>query len=177
MKKVRRQLGLTQGALARLAGVSQSLVAKMEAGRVDPSFSVMRAVSEALVGLQRGRARRAEEVMSASVVAVAPENRVEEAVELMRSHGFSQLPVLAGERVVGSVSERTFLNRLMGGADPRRVLELRVGEVMEDSFPLVHAGTSVEVLYPLLEFFPAVLVTKRGRMVGIVTKADLLKLG
>ena len=48
LKKIRVQLGITQSELARVAGVSQSLIAKLESGLVDPSFSTMKAISEAL---------------------------------------------------------------------------------------------------------------------------------
>ena len=38
ISKIRKQLGLTQIQLANLAGVSQSLIAKLESGRIDPSY-------------------------------------------------------------------------------------------------------------------------------------------
>jgi predicted transcriptional regulator len=40
--------------------------------------------------------------------------------------------------------------------------------------PRVHASTPVRMVYPLLKDAPAVLVTEKGVIVGIVTKADLL---
>ena len=39
IKKLRSSLGLTQKDLAQRADVSQSLIAKIEAGRIDPTFS------------------------------------------------------------------------------------------------------------------------------------------
>ena len=45
LKKIRVQLGITQSELAKAAGVSQSLIAKLESGLVDPSFSTMKAIS------------------------------------------------------------------------------------------------------------------------------------
>jgi DNA-binding transcriptional regulator YiaG len=36
LKKIRVQLGITQSELAKAAGVSQSLIAKLESGLVDP---------------------------------------------------------------------------------------------------------------------------------------------
>jgi predicted transcriptional regulator len=37
--KKRRRLGLKQAELAKLSGVSQSLVAKLESGRIDSSYT------------------------------------------------------------------------------------------------------------------------------------------
>ena len=39
LKQIRKQLGLTQTEFAKEAGVSQSLVAKIEAGNIDPTYS------------------------------------------------------------------------------------------------------------------------------------------
>ncbi|MBI2079314.1 helix-turn-helix domain-containing protein, partial [Candidatus Micrarchaeota archaeon] len=36
---LRRKLGITQKELAKLAGVSQSLIAKIEMGKIDPAYS------------------------------------------------------------------------------------------------------------------------------------------
>jgi predicted transcriptional regulator len=47
---------------------------------------------------------------------------------------------------------------------------------MEDSFPVVGEDTPVELLYSVMDFFQAVLVSKRDKVEGIITKADLLKL-
>lgn len=48
LKRIRLQLGYTQAGLADAAGVSQSIVAKVEAGAVDPTFKTLRAISAAL---------------------------------------------------------------------------------------------------------------------------------
>ncbi|MDG6899642.1 MAG: helix-turn-helix domain-containing protein, partial [Nitrososphaerota archaeon] len=70
LKKVRNQLGYTQGRLAREAGVSQSIVAKIEAGSVDPSYSTIAAISKALSSGSSRNVRKAGDVMSSPVVGV-----------------------------------------------------------------------------------------------------------
>ena len=40
----RRQLGLKQGELAKAAGVSQSLIAKLEAGSIDSSYTKVKTI-------------------------------------------------------------------------------------------------------------------------------------
>src|SRR5215467_13361990 len=49
----RKRLGLSQSELARRSGVSQSFIAKMEAGLIDPAFSKMRAISSVLEAIER----------------------------------------------------------------------------------------------------------------------------
>ena len=60
--KLRKQLGVTQAELAGLAGVSQALIAKIESGRIDPSFSKAKALSETLLGLQRKSTKKTKEI-------------------------------------------------------------------------------------------------------------------
>jgi CBS domain-containing protein len=50
------------------------------------------------------RSTRLAEVITHDLVAVSPEDSVDRAVELMRTHAVRRLPVLDGERVVGVVS-------------------------------------------------------------------------
>ena len=49
-----------------------------------------------------------------------------------------------------------------------------VKEVMEESFPQVSDDAPLSLLSSLLKYYPAVLVQRRGEIVGIITKADLL---
>ena len=50
-----------------------------------------------------------------------------------------------------------------------------VEKIMEEAFPTVSEETPLSMVSALLQHEPAVLVAKRGRVFGIITKADLLK--
>ena len=52
ISKRRRVLGLSQKQLARLAGVSQSLIAKVEAGKTEPSYLRTKSILDTLEKLQ-----------------------------------------------------------------------------------------------------------------------------
>src|SRR5207249_46128 len=84
-------LGLTQSRLAISAGVSQSIIAKIEAGSVDPSYSIVQRLFSALerAGVENP-ARRVDELISRPVVSVAKTQLVRDAVDLMRRRGYSQ---------------------------------------------------------------------------------------
>jgi predicted transcriptional regulator len=49
-----------------------------------------------------------------------------------------------------------------------------VSEIMDEPFPQVGEDAPVSLLSNLLKFYPAILVQKKGSVVGIITKADLL---
>ena len=48
--RLRKQLGLTQPELAQLSGVSQSLIAKLEAGKIEPSYTKVKSIIDTLTG-------------------------------------------------------------------------------------------------------------------------------
>ena len=51
VKVIRKKLGLTQGELAKAAGVSQSLIAKIESTKIDPTYSKVKLIFHALESL------------------------------------------------------------------------------------------------------------------------------
>ena len=171
----RRRLGLTQSQLAKQAGVSQSYIAKLEAKKIEPSYTRVRAILEALQRLERSREARANEIMTKDVVGVQVCDKVQSAVKLMRGTGYSQLPVFDGERSVGSLSESTIIDRIVDRKRGEVIADGLVSEIMDDAFPQVGEDAPVSLLTSLLRVYPAVLVSKKGEIAGIVTKADLLK--
>ena len=171
----RRRLGLTQTQLAELAGVSQSYIAKLETKKIEPSYTRVKAIFEALQRLEHKREARASEIMTSEVIGVQMSDPVQKAVGLMRAYGYSQLPVFDGGRAVGSVSEATIIDKIVSSEKGKSVAERPVSEIMDDVFPQVGMDAPVSLIISLLRIYPAVLVSRRGETKGIVTKADLLK--
>jgi predicted transcriptional regulator len=171
----RRALGLTQIQLANLAGVSQSYIAKLEAKKIEPSYNKVKAIIEALSELEKGRETKVGEIMSTGVVSVQKYDLVQEAAGIMGETGFSQLPILDGERPVGSVTEKTIMERMIGSGREDRLASRPVSMIMDDPFPQVGEDAPVTLVANMLRVYPAILVHRKGTITGIVTKADLLK--
>jgi len=96
---------------------------------------------------------------------------VEEAVNIMREHDISQVPIIEGGEVVGSMSETGILNILV--SDP--VAKSKpVAEYMEKPFPVISADASLtEVAQSIDHQTPAILV-KQASGFDIITKSDLI---
>ena len=176
ISRKRRVLGLTQKELADLAGVSQSLIAKLESGKIDSSYTKVKAIFDALKQMEMEKAVHAKEIAHIEVVGIQRDDKVSKAARLMRDHDYSQLPVFDGERVVGGISEKTVLSQILAGKDFSLISTLSVGEVMEEAFPQVGEDAPLSLISSILQVYPAVLVSKKGKIVGIITKADLLRM-
>lgn len=175
LKKRRNELGLTQSDLAKRAGVSQPLIARIESGDVDPRLSTVRKILDAFEEAEKESQIIIRDLMHSPVLHVSPEDSVEEVVNLMHVHGISQIPVLDRGIPVGSVSEDMIV-RLMGESKKKSISQLKVSGIMGESFPTVSPGISISVVSHILEGNPAVLVVEKGTVVGVVTKQDVMKL-
>jgi len=177
IEKMRRQVGVTQTKLAEEAGVSQSLIARIEAGKVDPKYSKVEKIFTALKRLSKGKVLLARDVMSKGVVHVKSRDSVEKAAEIMRKKDISQLPVLDDNNViVGSITEEDVLDRVAKGTRLEELSLTLVDEIMRESLPEVTKDTPVPLISSLLEYSPAVLVKDRGKTLGIIARSDMLKL-
>jgi len=167
IRKLRAEAGLTQKELAKLAGVSQAHVAKIEQEKVDPRLST---VNRILRVLQAGKERKCKDVMTKGVIFARPNESILKISEAMVKNAVSQLPVLDGSRVVGTITEESIIRNLKSDLATEKVRN-----VMDPALPAVSEETSIEAVRTLLEVSAGVLVMKGREVVGIITRSDLLK--
>ncbi|MDD1773069.1 MAG: CBS domain-containing protein [Methanomassiliicoccales archaeon] len=178
IRRLRKSVDLTQVELANLSGVSQSTIAKIERGGISGSYDAIVRIFKVLhdeVGKRR-QGMRAKDVASGEVVSVQVDEKVKRVSEIMRETGYSQLPVFEGPQPVGSVSEYGVLMLLKDGARMEDLAEMTVGSIMDGTFPVVSEETPIETVTSLLSNSHAVLTARRGRITGIITSSDVLKL-
>jgi len=172
IKQLRKKLNITQKELASRSGVSQSLIAKIEAEKVEPTFSKAQQLFHALQELREKEELKAKHIMKTKVLFVKPHDALRDVIKLMASKGISQMPVREKDRICGIVSERTILNHL--AEKPEKISSLKVEDVMEETPPIVSLTTGQNLLVELLKDYPVVLVAEKGEIKGIITKSDLL---
>lgn len=120
--------------------------------------------------------------MTRGLVTVTPGATLEEAARLLKAHRIHHLPVVGeGDRLEGIVSDTDLRNATLGGmfggadrGDSGR--PVTVGEIMTRDVVTLSPGDMLDdaMLALSQERIGALPVVEGGRLVGIVTKADIL---
>lgn len=106
------------------------------------------------------------------LVAVSADTTLDDAIEILREHAISQVPVLEDGEVVGSLGEQDILRTLIEDRDARAHL---VRDLMGPPFPIVEADAPVQTFAGELGGdVPAILVRQPGGTLSILTRSDLI---
>jgi len=167
LKKMRLEAGLTQSQLAKMVGVSQAHIAKIEGEKVDPRLSTVNKILEILTDRKR---KRCSEIMTRDVIVTNPKEKIKKVSEIMVKHAISQLPVVENGQIVGMITEEGIVKHLSSD-----ISEELVENIMEPPLPSVPEDTDLVTIRSILETHSGVLVTRKGKLVGIITRSDLLK--
>jgi cystathionine beta-synthase len=108
----------------------------------------------------------------APLLAVQSGEPLRNALALIEQHDVSQIPVLRGTTVVGTLAESEALKAAL--SDPRRI-DHPVDPWMGPPLPEIDADAPVAEVTRLLARDPAVLVRRDGGLVGILTRFDMLQ--
>ncbi len=165
IKQKRRALNLPQKALAKRAGISQSMLAKIETGEAVPSYKIAGNIFESLEMLENSNSKKAKDVMNSNVISLGKEDSIGKAISLAKKHSVSQFPIVQDGFLVGSISTR----ELMGVRK-----DAKIGAITGVSLPTVNENTPAETVRMLLKSSQAVWVVVNGKPVGVITAEDLL---
>lgn len=183
IKNTRKAKGLSQKALAKLLGMSQSTIARLETDidSLNPSYrtvyNVLDALQSATIAGEQSKilGKPSKEIMHRNILYVRPEDTLDKAIRIMKGNDFTQLPVLNNRRgVVGTINEKRLLK--IATESQGSISRTRVRDILDPALPQVDENTEVAKIRPILENFGAVLVMDGSKAVGIITIYDILKL-
>jgi len=118
----------------------------------------------------------ADQVVSArktprTVISASPGDTIGAVIERMTEQSISQVPVVDGDDVVGSVTESRILNSLVENPSAR---DEPVSTIMGEPFPVVPASLHLDHLTSYLEGDTGAVLVERDAGYTVVTKSDLI---
>src|SRR5512132_1532447 len=123
--------------------------------------------------------KRLEEIDVPALITIAAHQKVGEAIDVMQRYSISQLPVVRdGEvqslaDVIGSLQDRDLLDRVFKNPD---ALHEDVASAMQPPLAAVETDVTLdEVFATLTGRTNAVVVSRDGRPIGVLTRSDLLE--
>ena len=89
----------------------------------------------------------------------------------MVKNAISQMPVFKDKVLVGSISEELFIKKY----DKIKNKKVLIKNIMEDALPTIPEDTNITLVNEMLKIYPAILVVKNGKTIGIISKTDILQ--
>ena len=122
-----------------------------------------------------GRWKDVEEIMSKDVAGIQSNASIVEAAEVMTSRKISCIVVLEGDEVVGIVTERDLLGRVL--ALQKSPEQIKMGDVMSTPVASVSADYSVFSSSRIMEKMGIrrLVVTEDKRPCGVISQTDILR--
>jgi len=131
---------------------------------------------------------KAKDLMSAPVITVAGDTSIRHACQIMMKHAVSGMPVVDDDgRVAGVITEGDLMDRLFAPTETPAPADLardyltregwKVADVMTRNVVAASEETSIAEIAALMvnRGIKRVLVMRDGQLVGIVSRADLLR--
>jgi predicted transcriptional regulator len=176
IKQIRLKLGITQKKLATVTGVSTSMINQIESGRSQPSYDTAKKIFDNLASLEgKSSFHKVGEFCSKDVIKLKPTNTLHDAIKKMHELSISQIPVFDGYDLVGVVSEDGIVKHLadIGEAELKHA---KLSDTMDPVPPIVDYDTPANVIVPLIRYSKCIMVSKKSKIIGIITASDTLKM-
>jgi cystathionine beta-synthase len=106
------------------------------------------------------------------IITVTENDTVKTALDLLRQYEISQIPVMHGHEVIGSINDVGVMQAVFENAD---IVHESVKEVMGHAFPALEQHEEIDRAYKLLTLAnPAIVVTDDGEPIGVITRQDVI---
>lgn len=177
-KELMKQTGVSQEEVAEKTGISQPVISRILNGerelRYDEAKKILDFLQSCHTSIPSNMLASDIATKEDELFKVEYNEKLSEVAKRMFEKGYSQAPVYKGDNVIGVITEKSFIKLLL---EPKRKLEeLTVEDTqLEDPPEYPHDTPVQDIAHTLLDYY-AVLVKEGGKVVGIITRADFLKI-
>jgi len=139
-----------------------------------------------VVGKEIGE-ERVEKFMTSNPLTISPEDSIGKVVKIFREHNISRLPVVEGKKIVGVITLRDLMERVIHPeekpeygefiAEKKRYLKIPVKGIMSSPPIIMPPDAKIrEVVEEMLKNkIGGMIIGKNGKLMGIITIKDLLE--
>lgn len=106
-----------------------------------------------------------------NMISAEPGENIGEALAKLEQYNISQIPVLDENHSVGSLTEADLMSMII---DDPATIDKKVSEVMGKPYPVIDESEDIKHGIQYLKESPAILVSQYGRLIGILTRYDVL---
>jgi predicted transcriptional regulator len=178
IKELMRETGVSEQELAENTGLSQPVVSRILRGERELRYDEAKTILDYLLG----RLSSIPLKLTASDIATGGERLMKVYVDeslcdvarKMFEKGYSQAPIYDGDTLKGVLTEISLLKLLL--SPKRDLMNLKVKDVEAQELPVYPHDTPIQTIARALLDYYAVLIEKGGKVEGIVTRADFLRL-
>jgi len=174
MKKKRILSNLTQKKLAKNSGVSQSMIAKIESGKIEPSYSIVQKLFNSIESQGFEDLKKCEDLMNKKMYFISKNKKVKDATLIMHKYSISQIPVTEKNTFVGLITENTILDKLTSGINYSELSNLKIKDIMENPLPTVNKDFYIKNIIPIVKESGSIIIMDKEKPVGIISKSDLI---
>lgn len=172
IKELRTNLGLSQRQLAKKLNLSAAMINQVESGTTQPSYDTARRIFEYLFKSITNQVKIGV-ICHKEPITLTSTHKIIDAIKKMHDNEISQIPIVEKEICKGIITEEK-LTQLIDNDEINKSTPLK--EVMDSPPPSFDYDYPATPLRILLRYSKCILVTKNGKIYGIVTHQDFNKL-
>jgi predicted transcriptional regulator len=173
IKKIRLKLGISQKELASKCNISASMLNQIENNKAKPGFDTAQTIIKYLESIQYSNQKKAIEICAKPIKSLTPSDTLGRAIDMMKDHQFSQIPIFSGKKCVGLVTEGKIAKHT---DNPNYIRAARLSKIMESVPPIFDSNFPAGALKDIISISGCVLISEKNNIIGIITSQDLLKL-
>lgn len=176
LKDLRKDLHISQKYIEKNLLIPQATISRIENGIGNPSYITVKKIFNFLENekLRREKSdKKVIDIMTDKIIWVESKTKVKDTVDLMTIHNVSQIPILEENKNIGSITAKKIQKEII---DNPTLINAEITIIMELPFPEIELSWDIKAISNLLIIYPAVLVKKNNKYIGIITDADLLKI-
>lgn len=173
IKELRLKHKLTQKELSKKTGISQGMIAKIESGKVEPSYHNVMNLFNYLDSLKDMNELTAEQIMNRKFVSSAKDEKLKDIAKKMYKYDILSIAVVDDKKVIGYVTSSKVLDEFYGN----RRKEIKAEDIMFRDPPFVSKNMGFKALRELLKNSPIVVVSEKEKVLGTVSRREMLAKG